>query len=67
MLLWNSLKKLETIQPSITFRSVAQTVRPEKATIKPLGTRDIFDNGIQLENLILNYKFTGNQKFKTQI
>jgi hypothetical protein len=57
--IWNSLKKLDIIQPSFTFRHVAQTIRPESAKIKPLGPRDIYDNGIQLDNLILNYKFTG--------
>jgi tripeptidyl-peptidase-2 len=53
------LKKIEVVQPSVTFREVAQTIRPESAKIKPLGTRDIFDNGIQIDNLVLNYKFTG--------
>lgn len=57
--IWNALKKIEVVQPSVTFREVAQTIRPESAKIKPLGTRDIFDNGIQIDNLVLNYKFTG--------
>lgn len=57
--IWNVLKKLDIVQPSITFRKVVQTIRPESAKIKPLGPRDIYDNGIQVDNLILNYKFTG--------
>lgn len=37
---------------------MAQTIRPETAKLIPLGPRDIFDNGIQIKNLLLGYKFT---------
>ncbi|KAI6191117.1 Tripeptidyl-peptidase 2 [Aphelenchoides bicaudatus] len=54
---WSKLK-FEEIQPAVTFRGVAQTVRAESAKLYPLGPRDIYDNGIQINNLVLTYKFT---------
>ncbi|KAI6243625.1 Tripeptidyl-peptidase 2 [Aphelenchoides fujianensis] len=49
--------RFEYVVPTVTFRKLAQTVRPHEAKIVPLGTRDIFDNGIQILGLQLGYKF----------
>jgi hypothetical protein len=60
--------RFEQVSPAVTFRTIAQSIRPQDTKISPLGTRDIFDNGIQINGLILNYKFSGKPKdFETKL
>ncbi|CAB3404861.1 unnamed protein product [Caenorhabditis bovis] len=47
------------INPTITFSSVANTLKPQSAKIEPLGPRDVFlTSGMQIHRAFLTYKLS---------
>ncbi|VDM98208.1 unnamed protein product [Thelazia callipaeda] len=43
----NSIMRFEDVRPSLTFRYICLPFRPIEARIQPLGSRDLFFNGLQ--------------------
>jgi len=45
------------VKPSASLTTVRSSMRPSKATISPLGERDLFPGGRQVYELVLEYSF----------